>query len=1053
MIKNAIRAGVLPLLGLLALVLMAPRIHGQESSGRILGTVMDETGAVVPAAKIIVTGPGLPQGLEVQSDERGGYTVFNVPIGVFTVTTSKTGFATVKQENIQVTLGAQVNYNPRLAVGQVNQVVEVADSVVSLDTTSSRTSTNISQSQFDGLAKGRSFNSILAMAPGVRTEIKAGNAGVGGIQVDGASGSENAYIIDGVDVSDVRRGSLRAQNALPFEFVQEVQIKSGGFEAEYGGATGGVINIATRSGSNAYHGQAAFNYTGSGLNASDRGYWQRSIANASVAEFIKPKEDDYNIYYPTATISGPVIRDRLFFFGSISPELEHTDRTINFTSGGSKIYSQDQKRYYGLGRLDWQPAQKLQINSSYIWSPSKINGYLAARDPRLKPPSNDLSIQGGYNQSQAYTISATYAATPRLILSARYGYRYFNDKLGNSGLLGNYGLSNAPYVVYKDSAIGLAGVPAAWQQANNYSNVSSTFGVQKDITTRNNLYLDGTYLIGKHTFKGGYQLSRLHNEPLDDYTNGNFNIYWGETFSRGPIQNVTGKNGYYIWEDGVSHTGNVSSRNQGFFVQDTWKVHPRVTLNLGIRLENEFLPPYRAEQEGVKIANPISFDWGSKIAPRLGVAWDIIGDGRWKLSGSFGIFYDVLKYELARGSFGSDHWISHVYKIDDPSQIGGLGKATPGVMGAEITNYDNRTLPINAQGVIDGVDPDIKPYKAREFSVNLDHALASRVVVGVRYARKDLLRAIEDIGVLDAVGNEVYLIGNPGFGQTRSDPTHTYDGKTPNGTYLVPKAERQYDGLEFRIQGQTRSLTFIGSYTWSRLYGNYSGAANSDESGRSDPGVSRAFDLPYYYFDASGSQQYVYGRLGTDRPHTFKFFGSYDVNSRMGKTNFGLNQIAYSGTPDTSTIIFDSAPTEPYGRGDLGRTPVLTQTDLLVSHTVKFTERLNARFEFNVINLFNQAAVISRVSQMNRSGAVSTARLPLDQFFAGYNPINYITTNGGGGNVPVNPIYGLPGASYRHGGGPDTTFDRYSSAFAAQNPNFGAYQDFRTIRLGVRFIF
>lgn len=1026
--------------------------YSQESTGRLLGTVADETGAVIPAAKIVVTGPTLPQGLETTSDERGDFNLFGIPAGVYTVTVSKTGFATVKQENVRIVLGSQFNYNPKLAIGQVTQVIEVRDSAVSLDTTSSRTSTNISQSQFEGVAKGRTFNSILAMAPGVRMEVKAGNAGVGGIQVDGASGSENAYIIDGVDVSDVRRGSLRAQNAIPFEFVQEVQIKSGGFEAEFGGATGGVVNVATRSGSNAYHGQVAFNATTSGLNARDRGYWQRSTANAAVAEFIHPKEDAYRILYPTATIGGPIVRNRVFFFGSFSPEFEHTDRDIAFAAG-ARSYTQDMYRYYGLGRVDYQPTNKLQLNSSYIWSPQKVSGYLPSRNPNVAPPSNDLSIQGGYNQSQAYTVSATYAATNKLIISARYGYRYFNDKLGNSGLLGNYGISSNPFIEYKNSAVGLDGVPAGWQQPNNWSNVSSTFGVQKDVTTRNNIYLDATYISGRHTFKGGYQLARLHNEVLDDYSNGDFQIFWGQRFSRGQVTDAGGPFGYYIWEDGVSHTGNVNSRNQGFFVQDAWKIHRNVTLNLGVRFENEFLPPFRAEQNGVKIGNPISFNWGDKIAPRIGGAWDILGDGRWKLSGSFGIFYDVLKYEMARGSFGGDHWMSYVYRIDTPNNIASLGTANPGAMGAPITSYDNRTLPINAQGVIDGIDPDIKPYKAREWSFNFDHSFTNRLVAGVRYVRKDLMRAIEDIGVLDPEGSEVYLTGNPGHGWTRDDPNHIYDGKTPNGNYLVPKAVRQYDGVEFRLQGQARSFNFVGSYTWSRLWGNYSGAANSDESGRSDPGVSRAFDLPYYYFDASGSQEHVYGLLGTDRPHTFKFFGNYELASKLGRTNFGLNQIAYSGTPDTTTLIYQSAPTQPYGRGDMGRTPVLTQTDLMVSHTVRWTERLSTKFEANIINLFNQAAVISRVSQLNRSGAVATSRLPLSHFFAGYNANDYISTNGGGGNAPVNPIYGLPGASYRHGGGPDTFNDRYSSAFAASFPNFGAYQDFRVIRVGVRFLF
>src|SRR5438094_132052 len=110
----------------------------QESTGRILGTVTDESGAVIPDARVAVTGPNLPQGLETISDGSGNYTVFNVPVGTYVVTVGKTGFNTVRQVNVQVNLGSQVNYNPKLTVGQVTQVVEVQDSAISLDTTSAR---------------------------------------------------------------------------------------------------------------------------------------------------------------------------------------------------------------------------------------------------------------------------------------------------------------------------------------------------------------------------------------------------------------------------------------------------------------------------------------------------------------------------------------------------------------------------------------------------------------------------------------------------------------------------------------------------------------------------------------------------------------------------------------------------------------------------------------------------------------------------------------------------------------------------------------------------
>jgi hypothetical protein len=421
------------------------------------------------------------------------------------------------------------------------------------------------------------------------------------------------------------------------------------------------------------------------------------------------------------------------------------------------------------------------------------------------------------------------------------------------------------------------------------------------------------------------------------------------------------------------------------------------------------------------------------------------------------MFYDVLKYELARGSFGSDVWFTHVYTLDRPDVLN-LTKANPGANGREVITFDNRTIPINAQGQLEGIDPAIKPYKSREFSVSLDHQFSPKLVGGIRYTRKDLIRGIEDIGVLDASDSEVYLIGNPGFGQTR-DKSSVYGGTTPNGTFLVPKATRKYDGVELRIQGSVKeNLHFLASYTWSRLFGNYSGAANSDESGRSDPGVSRAFDLPYYYFDESGSQQTREGRLGTDRPHALKLFAYYNFTTRAGTSNIGVTQIAYSGVPDSTSVIYLSAPTFPFGRGDMGRTDAYIQTDLNLSHSFNISKGARLRFEANVRNLFDQAGVISRVTQYNRAGAISAAQLPLSRFFSGYNVNDFVNPqNNTGSGVPYNPIYGLPGASYRAGGGPGqsraigTIADR--SAFSAANPNFGAYQDFRVIRLGVTLVF
>ena len=130
-------------------------------------------------------------------------------------------------------------------------------------------------------------------------------------------------------------GALRPQNSVPFEFIRELQVKSGGFEAEFGGATGGVVNVTTRGGSNEFHGEVQLEGTASNWNARDRGFYQRSAADPMKAEFLRPREDDYRILYPGVSFGGPILRDRMFFYSSYMPELERTSQrsTTKKTAG------------------------------------------------------------------------------------------------------------------------------------------------------------------------------------------------------------------------------------------------------------------------------------------------------------------------------------------------------------------------------------------------------------------------------------------------------------------------------------------------------------------------------------------------------------------------------------------------------------------------------------------------------------------------------------------------------------------------------------------------
>ena len=263
----------------------------QENTGAVQGTVKDSAGASIPGAKVTLSGATLVRSLEATTDKEGNYLFPKVPSGIYTVTVTQTGFKTVKNEDVNVVLGQAARVDVSLAAGAVTESVTISASSEAIDVTSSKAATNIIPEFVDKTPKGRQFHSLLVVAPGVRPEPKSGNFGVGGFQINGASGSENTFVVDGVDVSDVRRGALRSNDSLPFEFVQEVQVKTAGFEAEYSGTLGGVVNVVSRSGSNEFHGDAWLQMNGAALNSRGRGFWRRTTADPTKNEFFRARED------------------------------------------------------------------------------------------------------------------------------------------------------------------------------------------------------------------------------------------------------------------------------------------------------------------------------------------------------------------------------------------------------------------------------------------------------------------------------------------------------------------------------------------------------------------------------------------------------------------------------------------------------------------------------------------------------------------------------------------------------------------------------------------
>jgi hypothetical protein len=265
------------------------------------------------------------------------------------------------------------------------------------------------------------------------------------------------------------------------------------------------------------------------------------------------------------------------------------------------------------------------------------------------------------------------------------------------------------------------------------------------------------------------------------------------------------------------------------------------------------------------------------------------------------------------------------------------------------------------------------------------------MALSVRYVHKQVDRAIEDTGSLDAEGNEIYIIANPGEGLTALAST---DPKV-----ALPKAKRDYDSVEFALEKRFAQNWYLrSSYLWSRLFGNYSGLSQSDENGRTSPNVGRLFDYPLMMFQDGG--QPAYGPLATDRPHQFKTQFIYQFP--MG-TSVGLNQYLASGLPVSREIgIYppNTLPVQYLGRGTDGRTPVYSQTDLYAQHNFRMGPR-SFQISFNVLNLFNQKIAVSKFSTYQRSG--TGVSIPSEAAF--YNGTTTLAQLIAAQNVPVDPRF------------------------------------------------
>jgi len=956
----------------LGVFLIGGMLLAQAPTGRIIGTVLDDQGIPLPGVTIEATSPKLMGVSAVLTDESGVYRIFALPPGVYQIKYTLQAFNTIIRQGIIVTLEQTIRVDITMTPGIIEEQITVLGRSPLIDVKSTYKGMVLSREMFQMLPKGRNFDTLVTAVPGVSNEPWAG-----GISVDGASGAENMYYIDGTDITNMVLGT-RGQSAA-FEFVEEIQIKASGYQAEYGGALGGVVSVITRSGGNEFHGEILGYYSGPSLTGTERNTLRQKPEDVSQSEYVnyehlmgKERDQRYEVGF---SLGGYILKDRLWFFGSVLPVFRNITRPVVFPGEiDADEYTRKWKYYNFQGKITAQPFGGLRLSASFVNNFSKYKGDLAPRTGGS--PDTDYSAFGFSYPNWSAAASADVTLGTNFLVSFRGGYFHRNQ---NKQLVlaptpwhrfqsetGTYpNTSNAQFNTDADPTNDIPEAyikPAGWQPWSR----NSVYEYKKLIRAKGYANADFNYFVnlgGEHSWKAGVQWVRQKDDV--DRSNSQPVVYlsWDMDNILGGVNMGRGTYGYYSVR-GNDATGpygsfyNPVSTRWALYLQDSWTpdfAGGKLTINAGVRTEYEYIPSY-SQEEGFKDVKPIEFKFQDKLAPRIGFIYDVFGDATTKIFGSYGLYFDVFKLYMASDAYGGFLWSSAYYTLDTYEwDTIGVNNNYPGTfMG--VVNWRPPSF--------DSTDPDLKPMSQQEISFGVERQLVENLSASVRVVNKHLRYAIEDVGVYIAGYGESYYTTNPGYGYSLHVGTGT--GKFDPSFPVTPKAKREYWAVNFDLDKRFSNNWLGGfSYTWSRLTGNYAGLASSDEYGRVGPNLERYFDLWNLAYTKDLEPQD--GPLNTDRTHFFKFYGAYSLP--MGLTLGGVVN-AMSGTPITEEWIVGATGYYPFNRGNLGRTPFVWFVNVYAEYNLNLGGRYRLQFNLNIDNLLNVDTARRQWSRLTR-GAVA----------------------------------------------------------------------------------
>ncbi len=920
------------------LLLVAPAIFAQ-TTGTIEGTVIDPSAQALPGVTVEITSPNLQGTRTATTGNDGRFRFVSVPPGQYKVTANLSGMGTVaRNATVQLDSTASVNLQMQASA---KEAITVTGEAPLVNTASTTTGTNYKAKVIDKLPVGRNYAAIVLSQPGVQTDNGETQGRALAISIYGSTSAENLFLIDGVNTTSVIKG-LQGKD-INTEFIQEVEVKTGGYQAEYGRTTGGVVNVITKSGGNDFHGDVFGYYNWPASSAKQRFDRTPDLSQSgdastntagSITTDVKRREGGVGL-------GGYFLKDHIWFYGAYDRILN--DQNVEPITGerADEFFPQKFTSNKYAGKLTFNVAQGTTIvgtlfsdpqvqegalNVPASTSPLSYNGRRDAGGTDWAARVNQLFGFFGILTGQYSEHKDRFVTKPDSLDVARID----DTTTSPTTVLGGFGQVFGPTINNASKRQQIGGSFTGYIGTNEFK-VGADYA--KDNTVGSTYYTGTQHLIIRACGTGANACD-LTKAPF--YTN-----------SKGKQQQVFYEHRIFT-ANGEDLTPlatapfETPTKRWGAFVQDQWQILPTLTVNAGVRWDREHY--FNGNQE-------IAFKLLNQWAPRGGFVWDFVGDGTSKLYGSAGKFYYAIPTDLNIRIFTANTSVNN-YNYDPNDFV--------------TQNFAARGRLIQVSAVTgEPLDPGTEAPNTYEYTLGVEKALDSTFSVGLKGTYRTLNKTVEDRCDLDLndPANTLHAscaFFNPGgSGVAANGSIKVCDGWVNGGDPTagecglpgapIGPAKRIFRGIEFTARKAfLQAFWAQASYLYSTLHGNYSGAIR-EASGQTDPGINADYDYSQFLVNA-------YGSLDLDRPHQFRLDGVY--NAPFG-LSVGLQFYVRSGVPTSRQGYYNSFyPTELMldPRGTNGRLPTEYEANLSLAYNLNLGP-VTVTPQLYIFNLLNRQTV------------------------------------------------------------------------------------------------